>query len=602
MHVDLVPNIDLDFAYKDKISGEVVVVRDTITPLKRYPRSRYEKLYEIGSVSVSAIKKVYEANHNKIPPNASVQLSLDGVSETKSTAISLDVYSLRFLGCRDVYPVRIIRPIVKNQVDHQEQFALVLNSISANNLKLHSVVADNPKRSFLLSRMQHSARYGCEYCFGCGVLFQNIREDHNSDIVKKLSQQRKDITEQLQNLDQDKDKDQCSYLKSILENLSEAEKMSKAPKKHSHIVWPASTMNCEPRTKEKIVDICEQIEAGNELTPAQAKGIKGRSLLLNIEYFDFVGAVPTEYMHLVSLGSVKRLLELCFSVGENRSRIIKRPLTHPDIFNELMKDIKMFKEFARRARNLDLSVLKAQELRNLLIFFFPIITKCLDKNEKEIKVWEMFAFMIRACILPENEFQSVNVNQITYCQKHFYQSYEQLYGPKNCTYSIHVVSSHLQQMRSLGPLTETSAFCFESFYAELRRSFQPGTTSVVKQMFQSVFLKRQLCKHVCEEKIYLREKDTAMESNCLIYVYENNKHVIYKIKTIDNENLICNQLGNLEVEFTNTPMLNWSSVGVYRKGGLSSVDVNISRNAVAGKVIKVDKYLITCPNNILREK
>lgn len=210
--------------------------------------------------------------------------------------------------------------------------------------------------------------------------------------------------------------------------------------------------------------------------------------------------------------------------------------------------------------------------------------------------------MIRACILPEEEFANVNVNHIKYCQKTFYCCYQQLYGVTNCTYSIHIVVSHLLEMRALGPLTETSAFRFESFYAELRNAFQPGTVSVVKQMFQTVLLKRILSNHVCSETIYFSEKDTAMESNSLIYVYENCTHVIYKIKSKEKDLLLCNQLGNHPISLPNTTMLDWATVGVYRKGGLSSIDVVINKNKVSGKVIKVENLLITCPLNILREK
>ena len=221
-------------------------------------------------------------------------------------------------------------------------------------------------------------------------------------------------------------------------------------------------------------------------------------------------------------------------------------------------------------------------------------------NDKEIKIWEMLAFMIRACILPEVEYANVTVNQIKYCQNQLYMCYQQVYGLKNCTYSIHVLISHLLNIRALGPLTETSAYRFESFYAELRNAFQP--VSVVKQMMENVYLKRILSHHVCLETIYFNEKDTALECNSLIYVYENCSHVMYKIKSIENETMTCNQIGNHEVELQNTRMLNWSSVGVYRKGGLSSIDVFINKRDVAGKVISVEKLLITCPNNILREK
>ena len=550
-------------------------------------------------MQIEDILKIHEAHSHDMAEARVVQLSLDGVSESKSTSVSLDVYSLKFAGCRDIYPIRIIRPIQKSLVNHQEQFSLVLNAMLEKNLELRNMVADNPKRSFLRNSLQFSATYGCEYCFHAGESLQSNQAE-NVALVAKIEKQRREILEEIQNVEENNEL-QIENLQKIMQNLSETENLVKKSRKSSHIVWPANTIGGEPRTKEKILDIVEQIEAGHDLSHSEKKGIKGRSLLLNIEHFDYVLGMSTEYMHSLALGVVKRLLELCFSVGECRSREIKRPLTSPDIFNELIMKVKFFKEFSRRARKLDLAVLKAQELRNILIFFFPIITKSLEGYDREIKLWELLSFMIRACILPESEYANVNVNHIKYCQKNFYTTYQSLYGKRNCTYSIHVVIAHLIQMRAMGPLTEVSAFKFESFYAELRRSFQPGTVSVLKQMFQNVLLKRMLSKHVCEEKIYLREKDTPLECNSLIYTYTNNVHVVYKIKTIDDDNLVCNQLGNHPTNL-NTSMLDWSSVGVYRKGGLSSLYSNINRNEICGKVIKVENLLITCPANILREK
>lgn len=109
---------------------------------------------------------------------------------------------------------------------------------------------------------------------------------------------------------------------------------------------------------------------GHYVDPDDLKGFVGKSLLLDIPDFDFIHNVPTEYMHLTCLGAVKRMLVLTFQLGENRTRITTRKLTSPAVFNELMKYIKVPREFPRRIRQLDLAVIKAQELRNILIFFF----------------------------------------------------------------------------------------------------------------------------------------------------------------------------------------------------------------------------------------
>ena len=533
-----------------------------------------------------------------------VQLSLDGVAESRSTSISLDVYSLKFKGCKDIFPVKIVRPINKFPIDNQEQFSLVLESLSENDLQLENMVADNLKRAIIRNSVQFCGKFGCEYCFQSGVPFRSTSSEESEGIIQQIQKQIRDITEKITSLRENDDEDtsEIEVLESIMKNLQEAEKIAKKQRKSTHIVWPANTRHGEPRTREKILEIVEQLEQGVDLSHGERKGIKGRSLLLNLEYFNYVSGLPTEYMHSLALGLVKRMLELCFSVGETRTRVTKRPLTSPNKFNELMKKIKFTRECSRRARKLDLAVMKAQEMRNLLIFFFPLITECLKGFNKEIKLWEMLAFMIRACIIPENEYINVSQNSIQYCQNNFYLMYEQLFGPKNCTYSVHVISSHLNKMRESGPLTETSAFIFEAFYGELRKAFQPGTVSVLKQMLSTVLLKRMVCKHVCEETIYFSAKDTPLECNSLIYVYENNDHVMYKIHTIENDNFICNRLGNHRFQSNQTEMLNWSTVGVYRKGGLSSEDVIIKRENVAGKVIRANNCLITFPSNVLREK
>ena len=508
---------------------------------------------------------------------------------------------MKFGGCKDIFPIRIVRPLNKYPIENQLQFAAVLNDVIENNLTIEAVVADNPKRAFIRNSLQFSGKNGCEYCFQTGVPFRNKNSQETVCIVHTIMKQKKEIKAKIDSLDKDSDSDQIKSLENIYKHLNEAESMAKKKRQTSHIVWPANTRDGEQRTKEKILDIVEQMESGIELTQPEKKGIKGRSLLLNIEHFDFVISLPTEYMHLICLGVVKRLLEISFNVGESRPRANNSRPISPAQFNESMKDVKVFHEFSRRARKLDLAVMKAQEMRNIVLFFFSLITEGMT-DEKEVKLWEMLAFAVRACILPENEYANVNIEHIKYCMKNFYVLYQQLFGAQNCTYSIHVFCSHLMKMRKAGPLTQTSAFKFEAFYAELRRAFQPGTVSVLKQMFQTIFLKRMLGNHVCEETIYYREKDTALECNSLIYTYEDNTHVIYKIQSLENDGYICNQMGNHPVNMPCTNMLNWSSVGVYRKGGLSSENVLLKKEEIAGKVIKIKNLLITCPVNILREK
>ena len=71
-----------------------------------------------------------------------LKLSLDGVSESRSTNISLDVYSVKINDCKSVFPIRIIRPLCKFSVDYMSNFEKVLMEIDQNNCQLTHVIAD----------------------------------------------------------------------------------------------------------------------------------------------------------------------------------------------------------------------------------------------------------------------------------------------------------------------------------------------------------------------------------------------------------------------------------------------------------------------------
>ena len=138
----------------------------------------------------------------------------------------------------------------------------------------------------------------------------------------------------------------------------------------TQIVWPNSTSQGEKRTTTAITRIITEIQENATNTQLKdIKGIIGYSPLIDFQNFDFVNNIPTEYLHSICIGLVKRLLELCFNVGDLRTRITNRKLSSTTKFNEIMTCIRVPREFSRRCRKLDFSVLKAQELRNILLFF-----------------------------------------------------------------------------------------------------------------------------------------------------------------------------------------------------------------------------------------
>ena len=502
--------------------------------------------FSYPSFQIEDVMKIHNSiseNHRNHPPV--IQLSLDGVQESKSSSASLDTYSVKFEGCRNIYPIRLIRPCEKFKYDEQEELRKVLQDITQNDIIIDCAVFDNLKRSTARCSKNHAARHACEYCFNGAVTHTVSNRRLETIIERNFTTQQSQLSQELEELinSEQPEEENIQNLREQLINLANDKEAKLKKIARKQLTWPASTMTGNLRTREDIEAIVNEIEINPDILkhdPDFCKGIKGRSLFLDHPQFHMVNDMPCEYMHLLCLGVVKRLVVLCFKVGENRERITKRKLSNPTLFNEQIQSIQVARECSRRCRNLDVGVMKASEYRNILLFFFPIVINCIEETaEEERELWLHLVFMIRSCVLPNNEFRNINSALIESACKNFYNLFEKLYGPTNCSYSIHVVPSHLLQIRGQMPLTYKSAFKFESFYGEMRHLFKPGTVSPLKQILQNCYAKRILEHHVCEKTLYLapqkKQKEgvklnPGKENNHLVYVYNENKYEMYSIK------------------------------------------------------------------------
>lgn len=169
----------------------------------------------------------YANAHHKIVCKSyqpALDLSLDGIQESKSSGSSLDVYSISFNKCRTVYPIRIIKTMNKYKIDEQLHLEKVISDINTNRCIICNGIFDNPKRSTVRFALGHSAYYACEYC-----------------------------------------ESKAKYVKL----------KTKEGKSKGHLAWPFSTFDGPLRTKDKIIDIAERIENGEVLDRDEARGIVG---------------------------------------------------------------------------------------------------------------------------------------------------------------------------------------------------------------------------------------------------------------------------------------------------------------------------------------
>ena len=95
-------------------------------------------------------------------------MSIEGVSENQSTSRSLEVLSIQFVGCKEVYPAVISRPEVfqkKRMKDHFEGYVSnFLEEMAAASMKLKKLVVDAPERATCRKQKMHGGYYSCDIC------------------------------------------------------------------------------------------------------------------------------------------------------------------------------------------------------------------------------------------------------------------------------------------------------------------------------------------------------------------------------------------------------------------------------------------------------
>ena len=135
-------------------------------------------------------------------------------------------------------------------------------------------------------------------------------------------------------------------------------------------------------------------------------------------------------------------------------------------------------DFPRRSRHYDHASLKAHEWRQLGLFAFPLIVRCLPKSKgNEKSVFMAFGFLNRAMRMPEEEYRGIPEAFLLEAMEILNGAYEAAYGRTANSYNYHIVASHLMDIRDKmnGPLTKYTAYPFEGSYGELRRAFMAGT-------------------------------------------------------------------------------------------------------------------------------
>jgi hypothetical protein len=158
---------DLNLPEEERKERQVYVYNQKSFPRKEYPLERYELVSQITKFPPQNIIDLHRKTHPK-EHNKSIVLSIDGVSECNSSSRSLEVMSMKFMGCKEIFPCLISRPEVHHKKEMSVNFeAYVENFIEEAEdcgLAIKKLVADAPERAHWRKQKAHGGFHSCDVC------------------------------------------------------------------------------------------------------------------------------------------------------------------------------------------------------------------------------------------------------------------------------------------------------------------------------------------------------------------------------------------------------------------------------------------------------
>lgn len=184
-------------------------------------------------------------------------------------------------------------------------------------------------------------------------------------------------------------------------------------------------------------------------------GIKGRSILSGV--VNLATGLPTDYMHCVLEGVMKRLLEVWVK-GHTLGSYIGRRLKEIDL--QLLKQCPPH-DFTRAPRSIQnhRKFWKASEFRNFLLYYsLPLLVCVLPPL-----YFHHFGLLVCSMhILLQNQITDTQIQAAQDMLDEFYMLLPELYGDRICVINMHLLSHMAHFVRLWGPLWTHSAFGFES--------------------------------------------------------------------------------------------------------------------------------------------
>jgi len=204
------------------------------------------------------------------------------------------------------------------------------------------------------------------------------------------------------------------------------------------------------------------------------------SNIIEIPGIDVVKNFSLDYMHLICLGVMKKLIILWTHKGPLNVRLPSRKTQQiTSLLLKLKKYITC--DFSRKPREVEaIHRWKATEMRQFLLYTGPLVLKDVLSHECYVHFHSLSIAMTILLSPDKQDYVQFAKDLLDY----FVENYQHLYGKHYLSNNIHSILHLVDDYNNFGPLDNCSAFYFENYMKNLKsmvRKHENPLQQVVKR-------------------------------------------------------------------------------------------------------------------------
>lgn len=283
------------------------------------------------------------------------------------------------------------------------------------------------------------------------------------------------------------------------------------------------------------------------------------SCIVLVPDVDVPNLFSLDYMHLVCLGVMKKLIDLWMSNGSANVRLSSLKIKQlSSSLNKLRNSIT--NDFFRIPRSIEeYPRFKATELRQLLLYTGPIALK----NVLSTECYQHFMALNIAMSILLSTDHYLYLDYAATLLDYFVKTFEQMYGSHFISHNVHSLLHLVDDNMKYGSLDNCSCFPFENYMKILKKMIRKHDNPLqqIIKRFDEIYNNDEV-----KFKIHHNIKFTAKNPDCFILTYEDE--VVQIIEISSDSTTIVGQSYNSKMDLFEKPIRS-SKLNIFTVSNLS---------------------------------